>query len=103
MKRIGRLRCDSAVLGQTYERHTSFGKSDMRALLSQVARRMHESAGLFGIVLTVPHAEGATYCDEWNGINFQPELRDGQAMLSPEHGSQSMGCITQRLNAERQP
>jgi hypothetical protein len=54
MKRIGRLRCDSAVLDQTYERHTSFGKSGMRPLLSQVARRMHESAGLFGIVLTVP-------------------------------------------------
>jgi hypothetical protein len=64
---------------------------------------MHESAGLFGIVLTVPHAEGATYCDEWNDINFQTEHRDGQAMLCPEHGSQSMGCIIQRLNAGRQP
>jgi hypothetical protein len=48
-----------------------------------------------GAVLTVPHHEGATYRDEWNDKELQPDLRDGHAILSLELGPQSIGCISQ--------
>ena len=50
-----------------------------------------------GTVLSVPHQDGATYRDEWNDKELQPELRSGQAILSLELGPQSIGCISQIL------
>jgi hypothetical protein len=50
-----------------------------------------------GKVLALPHHEGATYRDEWNDKELQPEIRDGQAILSLELGPQSIGCISQTI------
>jgi hypothetical protein len=50
-----------------------------------------------GPILSVLHHPGATYRDEWNNVELQPEIRDGQALLSLELGPQSVGCITQTL------
>ena len=48
-------------------------------------------------LLAVPHQPGATYRDEWNDKELQPEMRDGKAIISLELGPQSIGCISQTL------
>ena len=48
-----------------------------------------------GIVLRVPHRDGATYRDAWNDVALTPSIRDGIAELSLTIDPQQPGCVVQ--------
>jgi len=52
-----------------------------------------------GAVLAVEHVKGATYRDEWNGVELRPLIKGSQAILSVTIGPREVGCIVQRFSA----
>jgi hypothetical protein len=50
-----------------------------------------------GVVLAVPHQEGATYRDAWNGKELTPTIENGIAKISLTLDPQQPGCIVQEL------
>lgn len=53
-----------------------------------------------GVVLAVEHRPGATYYDLWNDLPLEPELVDGQAILSLTLHPQQLGCVVQAWNSD---
>ena len=49
-----------------------------------------------GAALAVEHVKGATYRDEWNGVDLKPVIKGRQAILSVTIGPRDVGCIVQR-------
>ncbi len=49
-----------------------------------------------GAALAVEHVKGATYRDEWNGVDLKPIIKGKQAILSVTIGPRDVGCIVQR-------
>jgi hypothetical protein len=52
-----------------------------------------------GVVLAVPHQQGAKYYDAWNDREIQPIIENGLAKISLSIDPQQPGCIVQ----ERKP
>ncbi|NQT16735.1 MAG: hypothetical protein HQ582_28520 [Planctomycetes bacterium] len=48
-----------------------------------------------GPVLAVEHRPGATYHDVWNDAPLEPEIVDGQAVLTLTLQPQQLGCVVQ--------
>jgi hypothetical protein len=48
-----------------------------------------------GPVLRAPHRRGAKYVDLWNDQPLEPQIKEGDAILSVEIGPQEMGCVAQ--------
>ncbi len=48
-----------------------------------------------GAVLKIPHREGTTYRDVWNGAVLQPTIQGGVATLSLTLPPQGLGCVVQ--------
>lgn len=48
-----------------------------------------------GIVLRVPHHDGATYRDAWNDVALTPTIHDGVAEVSLTIDPQQPGCVVQ--------
>ncbi|MGC9318510.1 MAG: DUF6259 domain-containing protein, partial [Armatimonadota bacterium] len=48
-----------------------------------------------GPVLSVEHVPEARYVDLWTGEMLQPEIRDGQAIISTRLGPREVGCVAQ--------
>ena len=56
-----------------------------------------------GVVLRVPHLEGARYRDAWNGQDLAPAIRDGLAEIGVTLDPQQVGCVVQEWGPERSP
>jgi len=50
-----------------------------------------------GVVLEVPHIEGATYRDVWNDQELHPVIENGIAKISVRIDPQHLGCVVQEL------
>ncbi len=46
-----------------------------------------------GELLEIPHVEGATYRDLWNGRDLTPQIRDGHAVIEQTLGARNIGVI----------
>ncbi len=51
-------------------------------------------------VLAVKHRPGATYYDAWNDVLLDPEIADGEAVLSLTLHPQQLGCVVQAFEQE---
>jgi hypothetical protein len=56
-----------------------------------------------GVVLRVPHLEGARYRDAWNGQDLAPAIRDGLAEIGLTLDPRQVGCVVQEWGPERSP
>jgi len=52
-----------------------------------------------GTVLAIPHIEGATYEDIWNGVPLQPRIENGMALIDIRLDPQAIGAITQTVSS----
>ncbi len=50
-----------------------------------------------GPVLKIPHLDGATYRDVWNGKSIEAEIKNGEAILSISLEPQGLGCVVQEF------
>lgn len=50
-----------------------------------------------GVVLEVPHQEGATYHDAWNNIELTPTIKGGIARIELTLDPQQPGCVVQTI------
>ena len=50
-----------------------------------------------GPVLAVRHIEGATYRDLWHGVDLEPRVEAGRAVLSVKLDPRGIGCVMRRL------
>ena len=48
-----------------------------------------------GVVLAVPHRDGARYRDAWSGRTLAPSIEDGVADISLTLDPQHPGCVVQ--------
>lgn len=48
-----------------------------------------------GTVIEVPHREGATYRDAWNGRELKPVIENGMAKIALTINPQEAGCVVQ--------
>lgn len=53
-----------------------------------------------GVVLEVPHKDGAIYRDAWNGNDLSPTIENGVAKISVRIDPQQPGCIVQELKID---
>ena len=53
-----------------------------------------------GVVLEVPHHEGATYRDVWNNRDLTPVIENGMAKISLRIDPQHLGCVVQDLSGK---
>ena len=51
-----------------------------------------------GVVLAVPHKQGAKYRDAWNGTDLKPVITDGAAHITLTLDPQQPGCVVQDWN-----
>jgi hypothetical protein len=50
-----------------------------------------------GDVLAIPHVDGATYYDVWNGTQLQPRIENGKAMIEMKMDPQAIGAVSQTI------
>jgi hypothetical protein len=50
-----------------------------------------------GVVLSIPHVEGAKYRDAWNDAELTPTIEKGMALISVRLDPQQPGCVVQEL------
>jgi len=53
-----------------------------------------------GDVLAIPHVEGATYYDVWNGVALQPRIENGNAIIEMKMDPQAIGAVSQTIASQ---
>lgn len=48
-----------------------------------------------GVVLEIPHKDGATYRDAWNNVELSPTIENGVAKIALKIDPQQPGCVVQ--------